>query len=288
MVNRIFSILKKEVGGLHEAAFLLGFFALASQILALSRDRLLAHTFGAGSTLDIYYAAFRIPDFIYTSVASLVSLTVLIPFLSRYFSESDEYVNTRAKEFLSSVFSSFLLIILGVSILAFILMPYLVPLVAPGFNASQISELIALSRIMLLSPILLGVSNLFGSVTQLFKRFFVYALAPVFYNLGIISGIIFLYPIFGLSGLAFGVIFGAFLHMLIQIPIVVENGLFPGFSFKINLRAEHDEKRHYRKRPEYNVPQGFHYMLGKFIALPARKHAGQCRKGGQRIRNSDY
>ena len=83
MVNRIFSILKKEVSGLHEAAFLLGFFAIVSQALALVRDRLLAHLFGASSTLDVYYAAFRVPDLIYTSIASFVSLTVLIPFLSK-------------------------------------------------------------------------------------------------------------------------------------------------------------------------------------------------------------
>src|SRR3989338_7205582 len=82
MVRRIFNFIYKEIGGLHEAAYLLSFFALLSQVLALARDRLFAHTFGVGETLDIYYAAFKIPDIIFVSVASLVSLSVLVPMLS--------------------------------------------------------------------------------------------------------------------------------------------------------------------------------------------------------------
>ncbi len=81
MVNKVLNILSREFNGLHQAAFLLGVFALLSQILALFRDRLFAHSFGAGATLDVYYAAFRIPDLLFAGVASLVSVTVLIPLL---------------------------------------------------------------------------------------------------------------------------------------------------------------------------------------------------------------
>lgn len=237
MVSGIINILKKEISGLHEAAFLLGFFALASQVLALLRDRFLAHAFGASSALDVYYAAFRIPDFIYLSIASLVSLMVLIPFLSEYLAEDSSLAREKARIFLSSVFSMFVLIMLAASLLAFILMPYLSPFIAPGFSVTQLADLTLLSRIMLLSPILLGISNLLGSVTQLFKRFFVYALSPVFYNLGIISGVIFFYPVFGLTGLAVGVVVGALIHMLIQVPVVIESGLFPKFSLSIDMGA---------------------------------------------------
>ncbi|MFA5842035.1 MAG: lipid II flippase MurJ, partial [Candidatus Paceibacterota bacterium] len=237
MFNKIISIFNRESSGLHEAAFLLGFFALASQVLALFRDRILAHTFGASSALDVYYASFRVPDFLYLSIASLVSLTVLIPFLSQRLSKDGEASRKEAQVFLSSVFSMFMFVMVGVSIVIFFLMPILSPVVAPGFNASQLAELTLLSRIMLLSPILLGISNLLGSVTQLFKRFFVYALSPLFYNIGIISGIIFFYPLFGLPGLAVGVILGALMHMLIQIPVVMKTGLFPRFSLKINMKA---------------------------------------------------
>ena len=81
MVKRILSFLNKEFNGVNEAALLLGGFAFLSQLLGLFRDRTLAHMIGPGPVLDIYYAAFRIPDFLYISIASLASITVLMPFL---------------------------------------------------------------------------------------------------------------------------------------------------------------------------------------------------------------
>src|SRR3989344_2289834 len=83
MVSKLLRFIEREISGLHEAAYLLGFFAVLSQLLGFFRDRLLASYFGAGQTLDIYFAAFRVPDFIFMWVASMVSLSVLIPFLSR-------------------------------------------------------------------------------------------------------------------------------------------------------------------------------------------------------------
>ncbi|MDD5165622.1 MAG: hypothetical protein PHG25_03790, partial [Candidatus Pacebacteria bacterium] len=78
MVKKWFSFIGREIRGLHEAAYLLATFALLSQVLGLVRDKLLAFSFGAGHQLDIYYAAFRIPDFIFASVGSLVSASILL------------------------------------------------------------------------------------------------------------------------------------------------------------------------------------------------------------------
>lgn len=232
MVRKIMKVFGKEIGGLHEAAFLLGFFAVLSQILAIFRDRLLAHNFGAGPTLDTYYAAFRIPDFIYVSIASFISITVLIPFLSKKIEEDKD--GKSAYKFFNDVFSVFFFVVVVVSGIAFIFMPYLAKFMAPGFSEYQINELVKISRILLVSPILFGLSNnLIGAVTQLFKKFFVFAIAPVLYNAGIIFGIIFFYPKFGLEGLAYGVILGAFLHLLIQLPVVIAHGFFPKFSRNI-------------------------------------------------------
>src|SRR3989338_2691194 len=100
----------------------------------------------------------------------------------------------------------------------------------PGFSA-QSESLIGLSRILLLSPILLGISNLFGSLTQSRNRFFIYALSPLLYNFGIILGIIFLYPNFGLQGLTWGVVLGALLHMAIQLPSLIHLKLLPKLTF---------------------------------------------------------
>ena len=231
MVKKFFNILHKEFHGLTEAALLLGLFSFLSQILGLIRDRSLASSVGAGPVLDIYYAAFRIPDFLYISIASLASITVLMPFLMDRINKEDK---VSAKKFMNNVFSVYILFMIGASVLIAIFMPKIVGLIAPGFSNEQISTLVLTSRIMLLSPIFIGLSNLVGTVTQLFKNFLIFSLSPVFYNLGILFGIYFLYPIFGVYGLSMGVIFGALMHFAIQIPILIKNGFLPKFTTKIN------------------------------------------------------
>lgn len=230
MVNKFLNALNMEVSGLHQAAYLLGFFALSSQVLALVRDRLLAHYFGASLTLDIYYAAFRIPDFIFITVASMVSVSVLIPFIVDKMNFSKE----EAGNFISSILSFFFVLIIVAGLLAFLLAPKILPIIFPGFFPDSGEELILLTKILLLSPLLLGLSNLFGSINQVFKKFFVYALSPVLYNVGIIFGILFLYPHFGIKGVVYGVVLGAMFHLFIQIPFAVKTDIFP--KLKINFK----------------------------------------------------
>ena len=218
----------KEYGNINQAALLMGLFTLLSQILALFRDRSIAHYIGPSPLLDTYYAAFRIPDLIYISVASLASVTVLIPFIVEKM-KGDE-VTEPAGKLLGDIFTVFLFSMVLVSIGAFFLLPHLMGFVAPGFDASLQSKVILFSRIMLLSPILMGLSNLFGTVTQIFKKFFIYSLSPIFYNVGIIIGVVFLYPIFGIIGLVFGVVLGAFFHFAIQAMASHSSGFTPKFS----------------------------------------------------------
>lgn len=237
MVRKIFSIIEREISGVHNAAYLLGIFALLSQCLALVRDRMLAHNFGAGTTLDIYYSAFRIPDFIFASVASLVSISVLIPFLATLIEKDQEKHNEDTKHFLSTLFSAYLSLMVVVSALAFVLMPYLSHLIVPHFaDESLRAEFILLSRILLIQPIALGISNLLGSITQVTRRFFLYALGPLFYNSSIIIGIVFFAPHLGLKGIVFGVVLGSILHFAIQIPYIGSLGLIPKFSFKHHFK----------------------------------------------------
>lgn len=233
MVSRILHALHREIRGLHEAAYLLGLFALFSQALALVRDRLLAHTFGAGEALDVYYAAFRVPDIVFASIASVVSFSVLIPFLSERLSSHPE----KAKAFMSSLFSIFFVAVVGASAVLFFLAPWLAPKLFPGLAETVVDrKLVPLMRIMLLSPILLGCSSFFATVTQLHKKFFLYAVSPLLYNLGIIAGVLFLYPLFGFVGLGYGVVFGALLHLAIQLPFIIESGFMPRFFRHIDWR----------------------------------------------------
>jgi len=233
MVRKIFGFLYRETSALHKAAYLLGFFAVMSQILAFVRDRILAHIFGAGAELDIYYAAFRIPDFLFVTVASVVSISVLVPFIIEREKESQESV----KQFLDNIFSFFSLFIVGACVIAFFLIPTLSHVLFKGFDAGELSRVILLSRIFLLSPILLGVSNLLGSITQSHNRFAVYAFAPLLYNLGIIVGTVLLGVRMGVMGVALGVIFGSLLHALVQVPFVIKLGLLPRFRPNFNFMS---------------------------------------------------
>ncbi len=234
MVKRFFDFINKEINGLHQAAYLLGFFAICSQILALARDRILAYEFGAGNTLDLYYSGFRIPDILFVTVASIVSISVLIPFLLDAYDRSED----DAKKFIDSVFTFYFVFMIVVSIIAYFATPFILKILFPDFaKANTFGELISLTRILLLSPLFLGFSNLLASITQVNKRFFVYALSPVLYNIGIIIGAVFLYPIFGLAGLGYGVILGAFLHFAIQIPVVLEFRMLPKLHFPINFKS---------------------------------------------------
>lgn len=232
MVKKLLSLLHREWSGLHEAAFLLGIFAVFSQILALFRDRLLAHSFGAGQTLDIYYSAFRIPDLIFAGVASFMSALVLIPILTRYAKDSD----LRAQKFLNDAFTVFFSFLLLVSIGIFFFMPWLINIFFPHMTEGVQQDLITMTRILMLSPILLGLSNLLSSVTQMLHKFFAFALAPVLYNVGIILGAVFFYPAFGIIGLAWGVVLGAFLHFFIHFFVSYRQGFSLMFSFLPSFR----------------------------------------------------
>jgi len=211
VVRGFLTVIGREVRGMHQAAYVLAAFALLSQLLALVRDRLFAAEFGAGHTLDVYYAAFRIPDLLFATVASLLSLYALLPVLSRL-AEADE---GRMVSFLRQMLLFFFVGMGGIALVAFILAPWLVTLVAPGITNP---DLVLLTRILLLQPLFLGASNILANLTQMRHRFLLYSISPLLYNLGIIAGILFLYPSMGLAGLGWGVVIGAFLHMALQLP----------------------------------------------------------------------
>lgn len=231
MVKKLLQLFHQEVGGLHRAAIVLAAASAVSAILGFIRDRLLAGTFGAGQSLDIYYTAFKIPDLLYAVSLSLVSVTVLIPFFLEKISVSPE----KGRDFLNNIFSVFLMAMLALIVIVFFTIPYFSNIIAPGFSDGAKQQLIVLARVLLLSPFLLGLANLLSSVIQSFNRFFVYALSAVLYNVGIILGILFFLPKMGLKGIAFGVVLGAVMQVCVQMPSIVKLGFIPKFKLKMNF-----------------------------------------------------
>ena len=224
MVRRFLRRIAKPIRGLHQAAYLLATLTLASQALALIRDRTFAYFFGASSTLDLYYAAFKVPDLVFTLVASLVSAYVLIPRIAKDSQKTSRELISHA--------TSFLLVVGGfVAVVVGFFAPRILFVIFPTFSTlPQAGAFVMLTRLLLLQPLLLGLSGIFSSVTQVHRRFILFALSPVIYNLGIIFGAVVLYPIFGLVGIGYGVALGAMGYLAIHVPVVWRARLFPRFT----------------------------------------------------------
>ncbi|MDD2680519.1 MAG: murein biosynthesis integral membrane protein MurJ [Patescibacteria group bacterium] len=234
------SYLKRLIGRpittITAAAALVASFSVASRFLGVIRDHILAGSFGGGLELDIYFAAFRVPDFIYNLIVLGALSAGFIPIFSEMIKKAVIDVNGKEKivKLANNIFNALLLLIIFLSILGILFADTLTAWVAPGFSAEAKIQTANLTRIMFLSPVFLGMSGVLGGILQSYKRFFVYSLSPVFYNLGIIFGALVLVPNFGLPGLAWGVVLGAFLHFAIQLPTIWQLGF--RYKFYLNWR----------------------------------------------------
>ena len=230
MFNHFLNSVNSRAKTITFAAVLIFFSTLISRILGLIRDRLLAARFGAGEELDVYFAAFRIPDFIYGLLVMGGVVAVFLPVFAEYYKKSEK----EAWELTNNVLNCFLVLLVILCGILAIFTPWLTNIIAPGFSGEQKSLANDLTRIMFLSPIFFGLSSVLSGVLHYFHRFLAYSIAPILYNLGIIAGILFFLPYFGLWGLAFGVVLGAFLHWLVQVLPAKSSGF--KYLFLLNFR----------------------------------------------------
>ncbi len=208
---------------------MIGFFSLISRILGILRNSIFTSEFGAGDATDIYFSAFRIPDLIYNIFIVGAIGAIFIPVFFEYLQKSKK----EALHLTNTVLNVFVFFVIVASAILAIFTEEVMSLLVGGFSEEKIKATVDLTRIMLLSPILLGVSSILGNFLQAQKRFFAFALAPIFYNIGIIFGALFLVSKFGILGLAYGVVLGAFMHLLVQLPAVYKLGFKYEFSFDI-------------------------------------------------------
>lgn len=200
---------------------------LFSNILGLFRDHFLAQKIPT-SLLDTYYAAFRIPDLIFNLLVLGAIAAAFIPVFTNYISQKKEEEAWHvANSFLNLIIFS---LIIAIGILIF-LMPYIIPHLVPNFPADKQDLTVRLARLMMFSPLFFGISYIFGGVLNSYKRFLAYSIAPLIYNLSIILATIFLTSRYSVWGVVYGVLIGAFLHMLIQAPTVFSLGYRYKFVF---------------------------------------------------------
>ncbi|MEK7116500.1 MAG: murein biosynthesis integral membrane protein MurJ [Patescibacteria group bacterium] len=231
MLTKLSKFWHGETNGIAAAAFVIGAASLASRLVGVLRDRALASTFGAGHTLDAYYAAFRVPDFLYNLIILGALSAGFIPIFSEYLSRRAAREAWILAEQTLAVIGAIL--VASCALLA-LLAPLIVPLTVPGFSGDQLDLTVRLSRIMLLSPLFLGLSAVMGGILQATRRFVAFALAPVVYNLAIIFGVYVFAPQMGITGVAWGVVFGAALHCAVQTRVAFRLGLtripWPSFT----------------------------------------------------------
>jgi len=208
--------LNRRQSSIASAAFVIMTTYGLSSLLGLIRNRLLASFFFGGREwqLDVYFASFVIPDTVFQLLVIGALSAAFIPVFSQYYQKS----KAKGWQLASLAINAILLIFLAVSVLVFILARPLSQLIAPEYNLSQINLMVQLIRVMLVAQLFFAVSAFLTGMLQAHQRFIIPAISPILYNLGIIIGTVFLSGRLDIFGPAIGVVLGAFLHFIIQLP----------------------------------------------------------------------
>lgn len=273
--RRFFNSINHQAQTIASAAIIIGALSLVSRILGVFRDRILAGEFGAGDTLDVYYAAFRLPDLVFNILILGAISAGLIPIFTNLIGDRE---NAKAWRLLNNTLNFLFTGLLIVCVILFFLFPYILPIITPGFSGEKMALTVKMSQIMLLAPVFLGLSAIFGSALQSYKRFFAYSLAPIFYNVGIIIGALFLTKYWGIYGLAWGVVLGAGLHFLTQLPPVLALGYRYGWHWEIR-------DKNVIKVGKMMIPRTLTLIINQFNVLIATVMASTLAVGSLAIYN---
>lgn len=198
---------------------------LASRVLGLVRNRIFVHFFPP-ETLDSFLAAFQLPDLILEVLIIGAMSSAFVPVFSSYLSRDKE----KEAWFLAGITLNIILVFFFLfSALVFVFAHPIYSVVARGFSPEQVNETVLFARVLLVAQMFFAASYLLTAVLESNQRFLAPAIAPLFYNLGIIFSTIILAPKIGLLAPVFGAVFGAFLHFMGQVPLAFELGFRPVF-----------------------------------------------------------
>lgn len=232
-MNDLFSkgkkILNSQQNTVLSAATLIMIMIIASRILGLIRQRILANYF-APDQLSLFFAAFRLPDTIFEVLVFGTFSSAFIPVFTKALKEGEK----RAWEIAGRVVTVGLLIFGLMAIGLAIWAPQIYSAIAPGYSDPETAQIANLARILFAAQGFFVVSYVLTGVLESLRRFLVPALAPLFYNIGIIAGTIFLTPYIGLMAPAVGVVIGALAHFLVQYPLSRKLG----FRFVWDLKKD--------------------------------------------------
>lgn len=225
------NILLQRQSNILSAAFVIMATIIFSQVLGLIRQRLLVGIFGASDTLGIYLASTRLPDFLFQLIIAGALSSAFIPVFSDYLAKGKE---KDAHKLASTLLILSLLMFSVVSLILFIFAYNFSQLLAPGFSPEQLQLMTNLTRIIIFGEMLFIIGSFLSAILQSYNHFFIPGIASALYNLGIILGILFLSPFVGIFSAAYGVMLGALIFVLAQLPLIKKIG----FSFKPILTLE--------------------------------------------------
>ena len=219
----MWKILNSSHTNVHTIAFVLGSVSIIGYLVAFLRDRTFAHYFGTGELLDVYVASFRIPDLLFITATAFFSIFALLPM----FEEKRKAGQVLFSEFVNTIWFTLLICLILGGVALFFLIPLLAELLFSRFTGETESIFIFASRILILQASLFTIASFLTTLLQMKKKFFVYALMPVLYNLGIILGVMVFYPLLGIFGSLLGVLIGVCMGTALQAYVLIRNGLFP-------------------------------------------------------------
>ena len=204
----------------------------AAKLISLVQTLIIAQAFGVGRELDAYVAANRIPELIVILISGGALTHAFIPIFSGFLARGDL---DAAWKLSSNLITTIFLLAFLISAMVFLLAPWLVrAVVAPGFDPATAQNTVDMMRILLLSTIIFAVSGIFSGILNSHQHFLLPALAPIMFDIGILAGVLFLLPRFGVHGLAYGAVLGAALHFSIQVPGLIRYRM--QWRFELGLR----------------------------------------------------
>jgi putative peptidoglycan lipid II flippase len=224
--------LEKQQKTILSAALIITLANVASSLFGLIRERMLIsyffNTLESQQAYEAFQVAFQIPDMLFQLIVLGAISAAFIPIFTGLKKQSEQ----EAFKVSSIVMNVLVLIFILVSVLAYIFAePLTTWRTGPAFTAAQIEIAVKLTRIMLFAQLFFAVSNFFTGILQSYQRFIIPALAPVLYNLGIMLGVFLLADRFGIYAAGFGVVIGAAIHMMVQLPLSYKLG----FRFKLSF-----------------------------------------------------
>jgi putative peptidoglycan lipid II flippase len=194
---------------------------VASRLVGLLRDVVVYGQFGATGESDVYFAAFRIPDLVFNLVAGGALGSALVPVFAEYRAGRSRAATARLA---ANAFNAVGVAAAVGALLGIVFAPALAPFLGPGFSPEQQALLTTLVRILLLQPVLFGLGEVVTRYLNVHGHFLYPAVAPTLYNLCIIGAALLLGPSLGVVGLAAGVVAGALVYLLVQLPAARATG----------------------------------------------------------------